>query len=191
MQRRRVAGLMTTGLPQTSATIPFQAGIATGKFHGVTRPTTPIGARTHIANLFGISDGVVSPKSLRPSPRREEGDVDRFLHVAARLGEHLAHLARHLARDLLLVAAKDLAGGTRNSARRAAGISRHGGTPSSPRRPPGHVVGVRVLERADQVGVVRRVAALEGLARLRGDPLAVDVVLMRRRPGHADRLLLL
>ena len=62
------AGLMTTVLPQTSAGIVFHAGIAIGKFHGVTRPATPIGIRTAMLNLFGSSDGVVTPNRRRPSP---------------------------------------------------------------------------------------------------------------------------
>ena len=47
-----VAGLITTVLPAMSAAMPFQAGIAIGKFQGVTSAQTPIGWRTHIANLF-------------------------------------------------------------------------------------------------------------------------------------------
>ena len=56
-----VAGLMTIVLPQMSAAVDFQAGIAIGKFHGVMKPQTPIGERTDIANLFGSSEGVVCP----------------------------------------------------------------------------------------------------------------------------------
>ena len=39
------AGLTTIVLPQISAGAIFQAGIAMGKFQGVTRPTTPMGLR--------------------------------------------------------------------------------------------------------------------------------------------------
>ena len=42
-----------------SAAIPFHAGMAIGKFHGVMRPATPSGMRTDMLNLFGSSDGVV------------------------------------------------------------------------------------------------------------------------------------
>ena len=42
--------------------------MATGKFQGVMIPTTPIGRRIAIANLSGISEGTVCPKSRRPSP---------------------------------------------------------------------------------------------------------------------------
>ena len=41
-----LAGFQTTGLPATSAGAIFQTGIRIGKFHGVTMPTTPSGART-------------------------------------------------------------------------------------------------------------------------------------------------
>src|SRR5207253_714197 len=60
--------LSTTVLPQTSAGISFHDGIAIGKLKGVMSPQMPTGWRTHIANLFGISAGVVNPCSLRPSP---------------------------------------------------------------------------------------------------------------------------
>ena len=62
------AGFSTTVFPATSAGIIFQDGIAIGKFHGVIIPQTPIDCRTLIANLFGNSEGVVWPNSLRPSP---------------------------------------------------------------------------------------------------------------------------
>ncbi len=63
-----MAGLNTTVLPATSAGAIFQDGIAIGKFHGVITPTTPIGIRTLMLNLFCSSDGVVWPYSRRPSP---------------------------------------------------------------------------------------------------------------------------
>src|SRR5262245_65138181 len=53
------AGLKTTVLPQTSAGMIFQDGIAIGKFHGVMIEHTPRGCRTDIANLFLSSDGTV------------------------------------------------------------------------------------------------------------------------------------
>jgi hypothetical protein len=63
-----VAGLITIVLPAMSAAMDFHAGMAIGKFHGVTRAQTPMGCLTHIANLFESSDGVVNPKRRRPSP---------------------------------------------------------------------------------------------------------------------------
>ena len=62
------AGLRTTVLPQTSAGISFHEGIATGKFHGVIAPTTPIGWRMLMFHLSCSSDGVVWPKRRLPSP---------------------------------------------------------------------------------------------------------------------------
>src|SRR5688500_7319326 len=55
------AGLITTVLPQIRAAIPFHAGMAMGKFHGVMRPATPRGIRIDIANLLLSSEGVVWP----------------------------------------------------------------------------------------------------------------------------------
>jgi hypothetical protein len=59
---------MTTVLPHTRAGMSFHEGMAIGKFHGVMRPQTPTGWRTHMANLSGISAGVVKPWRRRPSP---------------------------------------------------------------------------------------------------------------------------
>ena len=63
-----VAGLNTTVLPQTSAGMIFQDGIAIGKFHGVMTAQTPSGCRTDIANLSRSSEGTVWPYWRRPSP---------------------------------------------------------------------------------------------------------------------------
>ena len=63
-----VAGLKTTVLPDTSAGVIFQDGIAIGKFQGVITPITPIGIRTDMLNLSRSSDGVVWPNRRRPSP---------------------------------------------------------------------------------------------------------------------------
>ncbi len=63
-----VAGLKTTVLPATRAGMIFHVGMASGKFHGVMAATTPMGSRTAMANLSGISAGVVWPSRRRPSP---------------------------------------------------------------------------------------------------------------------------
>ncbi len=63
-----VAGLKTIVFPATSAGVIFHEGIAIGKFQGVITPITPIGMRTLMLNLSRSSDGVVWPKSRRPSP---------------------------------------------------------------------------------------------------------------------------
>ena len=94
------AGLNTTVLPQTSAGTIFHDGIAIGKFHGVMIEQTPSGWRTDIANLSRSSEGTVWPYRPAPLARHEVRHVDRFLDVAARLLEHLAHLARHVAGEL-------------------------------------------------------------------------------------------
>src|SRR5579859_5680803 len=62
------AGLITQVLPQTTAGSSFHEEIAIGKFQGVIMPQTPIGCRTAMANLFGISEGTVGPNRRRPSP---------------------------------------------------------------------------------------------------------------------------
>ena len=62
------AGFNTTVLPQMSAGMIFQDGMAMGKFHGVIKPQTPMDWRTLMANLLGSSEGVVWPKRRRPSP---------------------------------------------------------------------------------------------------------------------------
>ncbi len=63
-----VAGLMTTVLPRMRAGVIFHEGMAIGKFQGVMSPAMPTGWRTDIWNLSGISEGVVWPNCLRPSP---------------------------------------------------------------------------------------------------------------------------
>lgn len=55
------AGLKTIVLPQISACSAFQAGMATGKFHGVISPHTPSGSRRVRQSLLGSSEGAVSP----------------------------------------------------------------------------------------------------------------------------------
>ena len=62
------AGLITQVLPQTRAGNSFHDGMAMGKFQGVIMPQTPTGMRMDMANLSRSSEGVVWPKSLRPSP---------------------------------------------------------------------------------------------------------------------------
>ena len=99
----RSTGLKTTVLPVTSAGIIFQHGIAIGKFHGVMIPATPIGSRMLIAHLSGSSRRHRVAEHPAALAGHQEGDVDAFLDVAARLGEDLAHLAGHRAGEALLV----------------------------------------------------------------------------------------
>ena len=74
-----------------------------GKFQGAIIPQTPTGMRTDMANLSRNSDGVVWPKSLPPFPRHVEGGVGRFLHIAPRFAQDLAHFTRHLPGQLFLM----------------------------------------------------------------------------------------
>jgi hypothetical protein len=113
-----------------------------------------------------------------PLDRRVVGRVDPLLHVAARLGERLAHLARHEVGDLLLALAQEVADAAEHVAARrgrrapphveAAGGARHGGV---------DVGGARLGKAADEVAGVGRVAVLEVGAGRRGDPPAGDEVL--------------
>ncbi len=62
------AGLKTLVQPDRTAGAIFQQGMAMGKFHGVMSPTTPMGWRTVMENLFRSSEGTVCPSIRRPSP---------------------------------------------------------------------------------------------------------------------------
>src|SRR6185437_7706130 len=55
------AGLNTTQFPNASAGAIFQAGIASGKFHGVIAATTPTGSRVISISTFGRTDASFSP----------------------------------------------------------------------------------------------------------------------------------
>ena len=97
-----VAGLKTTVLPQTSAGIDLPGGNrhreVPRRDHGADAERLADRHRELVAQLGGNGLAVLAP----PFARHEERHVDRFLHVAARLREHLAHLARHVARQRLL-----------------------------------------------------------------------------------------
>ena len=64
------AGLITTVLPQISAGASFHAGMALGKFQGVTRPTTPIGLRRANMCTRSRSEGTSMPGMRDPSPAK-------------------------------------------------------------------------------------------------------------------------
>src|ERR1051325_1945860 len=138
-----------------------------------------------------ISRAICSLSLLRSEDRRgppeqppsfaghEEGHVDGFLHVAARLVEHLPHLPGHLAGDLFLVALEHRA--DRVEVLRA--LRRGDEAPALVGAVRGvdrgvQIVGAGVLERADDVVAVGGVDVLERLAARRLDPLSVDVVLV-------------
>jgi len=62
------AGFRTTVFPNARAGAAFQRGIATGKFQGVTRPTTPRGSRSVSWSVSGSCDGMTEPDSRTASP---------------------------------------------------------------------------------------------------------------------------
>ena len=61
------AGLRTMVFPYTSAGAIFQMGIASGKFHGVIRVTTPKGIRLVYRRMFGFTEGTTDPTGFEPS----------------------------------------------------------------------------------------------------------------------------
>src|SRR5215831_21021615 len=62
------AGLNTTQLPETNAGAIFQAGMAIGKFQGVTTATTPIGSRRVWMKVLFWPEGIVFPSSTGAKP---------------------------------------------------------------------------------------------------------------------------
>ena len=106
-----------------------------------------------------------------PLAGHQERDVDAFLDVAARLGEHLAHLAGHRAGEALLVLRHELAEAVEDLAALRSGRPSPAalgvlGRPHGP-RDVGRGAG---LEAADDVARVGGVAALERRAGLRIRP---------------------
>src|ERR671913_953937 len=61
------AGFMTMVLPQIRAGAIFQAGMASGKFHGVMRPTTPRGSLMELWLTPGRAEGGLMPSRRQPS----------------------------------------------------------------------------------------------------------------------------
>ena len=57
----RFAGFHTTALPKASAGAIFQAGVATGKFHGLMMATTPTGSRRTSISIPGRTLSARSP----------------------------------------------------------------------------------------------------------------------------------
>ena len=94
---------MTAVLPQMSAGKSFQAGMATGKFQGVMMPDHADRPADRHRELVGHLRRHGLAEQAPALAGHVVGDVDRLLHVAARLGQDLAHLARHEPGELLLV----------------------------------------------------------------------------------------
>ena len=105
------------------------------------------------------------------------GAVDRFLHVAARFFEHLAHLAGHVRGEALLVADENLAEAEENlrpPRRRCIAPTVEGRL----RRVHGrvHIIAGGKRETSNDVLSVRRVGVFKHLAGFTRNPLATDVV---------------
>ena len=106
--------------------------------------------------------------SVHPTPfsRHEIGHVDRFLHIATRLLEHLAHFAGHVTRELLF-AFDDQLGSTKQdlgSLRRgcqAPGVERVACSLDGCRA----VVDRRVWKQANEIVAICGIAILEHAAR--------------------------
>ena len=106
------------------------------------------------------------------------GHVDGFLHVAARFGEHFAHFARHVDREIFFALGKNFGGAVKNlgalGRRREAPIL-EGALRGVDRLV--DVLGARCREHADQLARVRGIAVFDGLAAARGNPFPIDVIL--------------
>ena len=136
------AGLSTTVLPAASAGASFHAAIVSGKFHGVISATTPSGSRNGHADAAGHRDRVAE-HALRRGRVVAEG-VDHHLHLAARVADRLAGVARLEHRQLLELARERVGEPVQQRARgrRARPRARRGRRPwrarpprRSPRRP--------------------------------------------------------
>src|SRR4029079_6315945 len=107
----------------------------------------------------------------------QEGDIDALLDVATGFGDDLAHLAGHRRGQALLVVGHQLREAEQDLAtlRRGRPLPHR---PGSPRGADSHRdIGLRaLLEPADDVVPVRRVAALDRLAAGGSAPLTGDVV---------------
>ena len=112
------------------------------------------------------------------------GHVDALLDIATGFGEDLAHLARHLSRELLLALEHDLAGLVQDLAA-LGGRVQAPGVEGPPRRVDG-AIHIRLRgSRGGRDDLARRwVEVLERLAARRVGPAPVDVVLQMRR-GHS------
>ena len=141
---------------------------ANGKFHGVMQAIDAHRLAQAIRRLVRQLRRHDGPEEAPPLARHVVGHVDGFLHVAARLHQHLAHLARQVAGDLLFAilqqprhAIEYLAafGCGRLAPRREGRLRR--------RHRAVHVRLRRAREKPDQL-------AVRGIAVLRGLPLAAS-----------------
>ena len=128
---------------------------------GSSSPTCPRSSRRH-----GVAE---EPPALGRGVVR---GVDPLLHVAPRLGEHLAHLARHGVGDLFLALDQEVADAAEHVAarrRRRAAPQREAALGRA--RPPRSTSrGVGVGKAPDQVGGVRRDCGSRSRRRWRAPP---------------------
>ena len=96
------AGLNTTVLPNASAGAIFQAGIASGKFHGVIAATTPSGSRVTSTSMPGRTESIFSPPDAQRFAGEELEDRPGARGLADAVGERLALLAREQPAELVL-----------------------------------------------------------------------------------------
>jgi hypothetical protein len=115
--------------------------------------------------------------------------VDGFLHVAARFGEHFAHFARHVDREVFFALSENFSGAVENFG--AFGRGREAPIFEGALRGVDRLVDVvrtRCREHADELARVRGVAIFNGFAAACGNPFAIDVILKdfgRYCCGHA------
>ena len=76
--------------------------MAIGKFHGVISPATPTGDAHRHRKFIGQLRRRRLPELAPSFAGHQVRHVDGFLHVAARFGQHFAHLAGHIAREVFL-----------------------------------------------------------------------------------------
>ena len=133
-----VAGFKITVFPVTKAGASFQAGMATGKFHGVMRATNAERVADGVEQVLGevVWQGLAAERVAESAEETE--DVAGALHLAGAFGEGLAFLAGECASDVLEAIGEQF-GGTEEDRRRgpAAALPARRGTPRPPRRRPG------------------------------------------------------
>ncbi len=101
--------------------------------------------------------------------------IDGFLHISTRLGDHLAHLARHVAGVLLLALAEQLCRFEQDFA----ALGRRREAPSfvgmrSGLHCCGNIVGAGALEPAYNLARIGGIRAFKGLAGSAPNPLAAN-----------------
>jgi hypothetical protein len=177
------AGFRTTVLPQISAGASFQAGMALGKFQGVTRPTTPIGLRMANMCTRSRSEGTSRPCSRDPFAAEIAKDVDGAADFAFGLRERLAFLTSHVGGNCVEAPVQDFCGFVEDGAAgrsiqiRPGGQS-GGGSSGSIR----HVAGGALHEQTDDFVRIRRVAVFKMRAAI--GPLAIDIISENRSVHH-------